>query len=241
MTAPQPFPGVMLDRCGLNRQAIFDLDALPDDIFGQRSVQTAGYRQLILIGHGGTALWQAVGKSGITGRDPIDDFTLRAVRQWMAEELPGHHYAIVYPDAQAIPLQRLGALAGWHQPTPFMLGIDADWGTWFAYRAAVLADTHFAAISAVDRNAHGCALEGASPCATCASRPCVAAWPPSAMVDGKFALQKCLKYRREADSACAFTCLARVACPVGSAHRYGSEQLHHTYAASLRDIREYSE
>lgn len=106
MTAPQPFPGVMLDRCGLNRQAIFDLDALPDDIFGQRSVQTAGYRQLILIGHGGTALWQAVGKSGITGRDPIDDFTLRAVRQWMAEELPGHHYAIVYPDAQAIPLQR---------------------------------------------------------------------------------------------------------------------------------------
>ena len=241
MTTPQPLPRAALDRCGLNRQVVFNLADLPRDIIEILGTDAAAYRQLILIGHGGTDLWEAVTGSGTTAPDPIDDFTRQSVRQWMAEELPGQRYSIVYPGAQTIPLQRLGALAGWHQPTPFMLGIDADWGTWFAYRTAVLADTHFAAISADDRSAQEFALENASPCATCAARPCIAACPASAMADGTFALQKCLAYRQQPDSPCAFSCLARVACPVGSEHRYGADQSRHVYATSLRDIRKYSE
>jgi epoxyqueuosine reductase len=236
VTAPQSFPGAALDRCGLNRQAVFDLDELPDDMPWKDGALAAGYRQLILIGHGGRSLWEAVTRSGIDSPDPIDDFTLQTIGRWMAEELPGHRYDIIYPGPQTIPLQRLGALAGWHHATPFMLGIDADWGTWFAYRAAVLADTHFAPVLAVDRTAH----EASNPCAACATRPCVAACPASAMSDASFALQKCLAWRQLADSTCAFTCRTRLACPVGSEHRYGTEQLRHTYSVSLRQIREHA-
>ena len=218
---------------------VFNLADLPRDIVETLGTDAAAYRQLILIGHGGTALWEAIGKSGITGRDPIDDFTLHTIRHWMADELPGTRYNIVYPGPQTIPLQRLGALAGWHHATPFMLGIDAEWGAWFAYRAVVLADTHFSPILAVNRNAHEVAPGNSSPCTTCAARPCLAACPASALDDGQFALKKCLAYRQQAGSACAFTCLARLACPVGSEHRYGADQMRHAYAASLRDITEH--
>ena len=155
MSEFQPFPGAALDRCGLNRHAVFDLADLPDDIVGS---DTTDYRQLILIGHGGKALWEAVKKSGVGGADPIDDFTLRTIRQWMAEFQPDNRYAILYPGPQPVALQRLGALAGWHHASPFMVGIDAEWGTWYAYRAVVLADTHFAPSPAVDR---------IIPCAAC--------------------------------------------------------------------------
>jgi hypothetical protein len=53
------------------------------------------------------------------------------------------------------------------------------------------------------------------------------------MDGGRFALPRCLEYRRRPDSACAFTCLARLACPVGSDHRYDAAQLRHSYGQSL--------
>jgi len=230
MSEFQPFPGAALDRYGLNRQAVFDLADLPGDIVDSIAGGTTGYRQLILLGHGGRALWEAVRKSGIGGRDPIDDFTLRTIGQWMAECQPDNRYAILYPGPQPIALQRLGALAGWHHASPFMVGIDAEWGTWYAYRAVVLADTRFAPSPAVDRS---------SPCAGCQTRPCIAACPASAMADGAFLLQKCVAWRKLDSSPCAITCLARVACPVGSDHRYTAEQLAHTYSISLQAIREH--
>jgi len=230
MSEFQPFPGAALDRCGLNRHAVFALADLPDDIGGSIASDTAGYRQLILIGHGGKALWESVTKSGIGGADPIDEFTLRTIRQWMSECQPDNRYAILYPGPQPIALQRLGALAGWHHASPFMVGIDAEWGTWYAYRAVVLADTHFAPSPAVDH---------VSPCAACQARPCIAACPASAMAGGAFSLQKCVAWRKQDGSTCALTCLARVACPVGSDHRYCTEQLAHTYSISLQTIKEH--
>jgi epoxyqueuosine reductase len=230
MSEFQPFPGAVLDRYGLNRHAVFDLADLPGDIVGGIAGGKADYRQLILIGHGGKALWEAVTKSGSGGADPIDDFTVRTIRLWMSEFQPDNRYAILYPGSDTIDLQRLGALAGWHNASPFMVGIDAEWGTWYAYRAVVLADTRFVPSALVDRS---------SPCAACQTRPCIAACPASAMADGEFSLQKCVAWRQQADSPCAFNCLARVACPVGSKHRYCTEQLAHTYSISLQSIREY--
>ena len=226
MSEFQPFPGAALDRYGLNRHAVFNVADLPDDIAGD----TTDYRQLILIGHGGKMLWEAVTKSGVGGANPIDDFTVRTIRQWMAEFQPDNRYAILYPGPQPVALQQLGTLAGWHHASPFMVGIDAEWGTWYAYRAVVLADTHFAPSPAVDR---------INPCAACQTRPCIAACPAAAMADGTFSLQKCVAWRKQADSPCAFTCLARVACPVGSDHRYCTAQLAHTYSISLQTIKEH--
>ena len=237
MATRQPFPHAPLDECGLNRQAVFNLHELPTDLIaslGYRGGAGLALRQLILIGHGGKALWEAVAHSGIASADPIDEFTVRTVRAWMAGYLPGHCYEILYPGSQPVALQGLGALAGWHHASPLMLGIDAEWGTWYAYRAVVLADTDFAPFPVVDR-----APGDDSPCASCRDRPCIDACPAAAMAGGSFKLEKCVAFRQQEDSPCAFTCLARVACPVASEHRYSAEQLHHSYSISLQTIRKH--
>ena len=235
MSERSPLPAGPLAAAGLNRQHVFDLAALPAEITATLGA-TAGFRQLILLGHGGKRLWECVQAAGGAGGDPIDDYCARVVADWFAAELPGRRYRIVYPGSAPVPLQRLGTLAGWHHPTPFMVGIDDEWGTWWAYRAVVLADTDFAAISPVAPGASSCLSGRDNPCAACRERPCIAACPAGALVDGAFMLQRCLAWRRQTDSSCAFTCLARSACPVGQEHRYDAAQMRHSCAASLRVI-----
>ena len=218
------FPTAFLNEHGLNRQAIFDVADLPENIRNKLSTKNG---QLILIGHGGKRLWEMVQAAGQTGSDPIDDFTVATIQCWFADFLPGQPYQILYPGDQPIGLQALGKLAGWHQPSPFMVGIDSEWGSWFAYRAVVLADTKFQPSQPVDRN---------NPCGTCQQKVCISSCPAGALDQAEFSLQKCLAYRKQSFSKCQFTCLARVSCPVGSEHQYSAEQLHHTYSISLRYI-----
>lgn len=224
MSERSPFPDSLLNKNGLNRQAIFDVADLPENIRSQLAAESG---QLILIGHGGKHLWEAVKAAGQPGSDPIDDFTVATIQRWFAEYLPGKRYKILYPGHQPIGLQALGKLAGWHQPSPFMVGIDSEWGSWFAYRAVVLADTDFQPSRPVDRD---------SPCASCRSKACISSCPSTALAGSKFSLDKCLAYRQQPDSKCQFTCLARISCPVGSEHQYSAEQLRHTYSISLRYI-----
>jgi len=229
MSGFQLFPGEALARCGLNRQHVFDLADLPPAVIATLG-DTASCRQLVLLGHAGKALWEHVKAAGLKSEHPIDDFTVHSVERCFAKHLPDNRYHIVYPGDAPVGLQQLGAQAGWHHAAPFMVGIDADWGSWYAYRAVVLADTDFCPSRAVDRN---------SPCTSCDTRPCIAACPAQAMADGSFSLARCAAYRLQPDSVCAFTCQARLACPVGSAHRYDADQLRHTYSISLRTLREY--
>lgn len=231
----QAFDTRLLDQAGLNRQAVFNIEDLPADVAatiepGQPGNSHSPYRQLILIGHAGRTLWDAVRNAGIASADPIDDFTIRTVRQWFAQCQPGCAYEIVYPGPRLIGLQRLGQLAGWHHPSPFMIGIDPKWGTWYAYRAVVLAETRFAPTIPVASD---------HPCDACAARVCAASCPGGAIDEGRFELGKCLAYRRREDSACKATCLARIACPVGAEHRYTDEQLQHTYSISMRAIERF--
>jgi len=224
----QPFPADALARCGLNRQHVFDLAGLPPAVI-ETLGDTAAYRQLVLLGHGGKLLWDCVKAAGAGGENPIDDFTVRSIERCFAEHLPANRYRIIYPGDQPVGLQQLGALAGWHHAAPFMVGIDPDWGSWYAYRAVVLADTDFCPSRAVDRN---------SPCTSCHAKPCITACPAGAMDSGSFALEKCIAYRKRDDSECQHTCLARIACPVGSEHRYDDDQMQHAYSISLQMIRE---
>ena len=237
MSERSPIPAGPLAAAGLNRQHVFDLAALPAEITATLGA-TAGFRQLILLGHGGKRLWECVQAAGGAGGDPIDDYCARVVADWFSAELPGHRYRIVYPGSPPVPLQQLGTLAGWHHPTPFMVGIDPEWGSWYAYRAVVLADTGFCPSRAVDRAPQEVPLGGSSPCTGCQARPCITACPAAAMDGASFALEKCIAYRKCDDSKCIHTCLARVACPVGSEYRYDEDQLRHTYSISLQTIRE---
>ena len=222
-------PKEFLDAAGLNRQHVFDLAALPAAITAPLA-PLPNERQLILLGHSGRRLWQQVQAAGIGGEHPIDDYTLQTVRRWLADSLPGRHYRVLYPGEAPIGLQALGALAGWHQPSPIMVGVDAEWGSWYAYRAALLVDADFCPTPRVDRS---------SPCQDCTTRPCLAACPAGALAGGRFDLATCSRYRLQTDSACAVACLARQACPVGVEHRYEPAQIEHSYRRSLAAIRAY--
>ena len=233
MSERSPFPAAFLNEHGLNRQAIFDVADLPENIRSKLAVKNG---QLILIGHGGKRLWERVQAAGQTGSDPIDDFTIATIQRWFANFLPGQRYQILYPGDQPIGLQALGKLAGWHQPSPFMVGIDSEWGSWFAYRAVVLSNTNFQPILAVERAPQEAPLGCNNPCDGCKNRVCISSCPAGALDEAAFSLEKCLNYRKQPDSACQFTCLARISCPVGSEHKYSVEQLRHTYSISLRYI-----
>ncbi|PKO88790.1 MAG: hypothetical protein CVU16_13260 [Betaproteobacteria bacterium HGW-Betaproteobacteria-10] len=239
MSKRQAFPAALFDQVGLNRQHLFNLDSLPGDIRAKLG-DTGNFRQLILLGHGGKRLWECVQAADLPGDDPIDDYVMQSIRQIFARHLGHKNYRVVYPGDTPMGLQQLGKLAGWHQSSPFMVGIDAVWGSWFAYRAVILADTDFLPILPVDRSASRHASDQAHPCSNCSEPPCMTACPVGAVTNEAFALAECLAYRQSPASACQFTCLARVACPVGSEHRYNADQLRHCYGISLRLIRQFT-
>lgn len=221
-----------LTAVGLNLQAVFDLADLPDDLrVDLRATHDpdSAYRQLILVAHGGRHLWDSVQASVHEGPDPIDDFSRSAVSAWFTKNHPTRRFTVVYPGETAIGLQRLGALAGWHQPSPLRIGINAAWGTWFAYRAVVLSDTAFQTTAS---------QWSPAPCATCTERPCLAACPGQALASGELDLGPCSAYRRLDDSRCRDTCVARESCPVALEHRYSPAQLRHSYSRSLAMILE---
>lgn len=220
-----------LDAAGLNLQAVFDCRALPAAVREHLDALVPGtsFRQLILIGNGGGAFWQALLAAGRHSADPMDDFSRDTVEAWCRDTLGDPRRHLLYPGEAPIGLQSLGELAGWHHPSPFMVGIQAHWGSWFAYRAALLADSM---LPTTPR------LSTASPCARCVSRPCVTACPAHALDEG-FRLKRCLDERLREDSPCAATCLARLACPVGQAQRYPDAQIRHSYGRSLDMLRRY--
>lgn len=229
----QAFDGALLDGAGLNRHAVFDIDRLPAAIAATVRANCAApdaHRQLILIGHAGRRLWQAVQESGIASDDPIDDFTIRTARRWCAQSMPDNRYEILYPGINAIGLQSLGQLAGWHHATPFMVGIDREWGTWYAYRALLVADTAFEPSKPTASD---------PPCAGCADKPCISHCPAAALEGGQFDFGKCIGYRKQAGSLCKDTCQARISCPVGVIHRYTDAQIRHSYARSMLAIERY--
>jgi len=222
-----------LEQSGLNLFAVMNLADLPADLRASMAPQVvdgAPWRQLILLGHAGRQLWQAVQASGISGGDPIDRMTVDVITRWFQSGNPGHRMQLLYPGDQSPNLQRLGELAGWHHPSPFMLGIRPGWGTWFAYRAVLLTDTEFPPTPP---------LQEVSPCEACALRSCVGACPAGALASDSFQLDKCITYRKRADSLCRATCLARLACPVGAEHRYCEAQMRHTYSISMAAIEAY--
>ena len=229
MTEHQVFSADALDAAGLNRQHVFDLASLPDDVLATLG-DTTGFTQLLLVGHGGRRLWECVQASGIDSEHPIDDYTVRTLQGWLAEQLPGQAFRIVYPGEQPVGLQALGKLAGWHTPSPFFVGVDARWGSWYAYRAAVLTQSRFLPFLPVDRS---------SPCLTCDNPPCLPACPAGALEGGQFDLRTCSRYRLQPDSRCALGCLARRACPVGREHQYDDAQIMHSYSRSLAALKRY--
>lgn len=223
----QPLCNQFLSDNGLNLQAVFNLADLPNNVVESDDTE---FSQLILFGHAGRQLWSAIGSMRSSSPDPVDDFSRGVVEQFFAQTLPQHQYQIIYPGSQPIGLQRLGELAGWHHDSPFRIGINRDWGSWFAYRVAVIADTNLVPSEKI---------ETLSPCVSCTQKPCISACPAEAMKEGTLALDACVNYRLTNDSLCKQTCLSRITCPVAQQHRYSEEQIRYHYGVSMKTIELY--
>jgi hypothetical protein len=221
-----------LTRQGLNLIAVMDCAALPAAIAGtmqQAGVPLTDYQRLVLLGHAGKSFWQALSEFGFSSDDPVDYYSLRMSKRLVHDYFGNAGYLPLYPGDYLIPLQQLGALAGWHHPSPLGIGINTRYGLWFAYRTAFLID---------------CALPltvpvaGPSPCASCVDKPCISACPAAAVKHPQaFDVISCIDFRLAPDSSCRAQCLARLACPVAPEHRYSAEQIHYHSTRSLAGIR----
>jgi len=146
--------------------------------------------------------------------------------------LGGAAVHVHYPGEAPIGLQQLGALAGWHHPSPMGIGINHRWGPWFAYRVVLTTGAELAEIR------QDCG--GGSPCTDCATAPCIKGCPAGATHPEKgLHLERCAQYRLREHSSCAHKCLARQSCPVGRNARYSDEQINYHYRLSLQTLQRF--
>jgi epoxyqueuosine reductase len=223
-----------LSDAGLNLLAVLDCAALPEPITAlmlTSGVPLSAYRQLVLLGHGGQQLWAALQKWGMKTADPVDHYTRAITRQFLHDYLGNPPDCWLYPQTDyLVPLQQLGALAGWSYPSPLGQGIHPEFGVWFAYRAAFLTTAELPLRLEPERP---------SPCASCTAKPCITACPVGAVQPDRFAIDGCARYRLRADSPCADRCLARLACPFFPEHRYTLPQIQYHYRHSWDSLRDW--
>ena len=193
--------------------------------------QAAHFNELLIFASVGSTLWRRLPSMDVD--DPIDRFSVDVVLDYLSRINCGRH-DLLYPVADTfVDLRELGHRAGWHHNSRLGIGINARVGTWFAYRVVVLADTRLA-------DAGPGEPDSGAPCESCADKPCVTACPAGAVqVSGEFDLDACGSHRLEKNSRCATTCLARLACPVGTSQRYDADQIHYHYTRSLQTLKWY--
>ncbi|WMW79689.1 hypothetical protein RF679_13645 [Undibacterium cyanobacteriorum] len=228
---------------GLNLQAAIPLEQLPETLrqqLHQACPQAADFRQLLLFGNGGPRFWQAAqthmeANANLTNAQeahPLDQFSITMVEQFIRDELGAEaSYLFLYPGSFTLNLQSLGSLLAWHQNSPLMIGIHPEFGLWSAYRVLVLCNSNFA--SSLPLQQRSAEQKSVSICVACQTRACVQACPANAMDHAGFHLDRCWQYRSQEESMCRVRCVARLACPVGTEHRYSDEQIHYHYAQSL--------
>lgn len=238
-----------LKEAGFALQAVILVKELPADLHEQlvqACPHTEQFRQLLLFGNAGPGFWHAahqyLGDHPIPIEEhPLDQYASMVARQFMQREVGENvAYQILYPGAFTVNLQSLGQLLGWHTSSPLMIGIHPEYGLWSAYRVLMLANTDFA--SSLPESRHKAQLTDRirtkSPCESCQTRDCVQVCPAQAMNEDGFDIERCLGYRKQINSRCQNTCVARLACPVGSEYRYSAEQIHYHYSQSLRLMRQ---
>ncbi len=222
-------PEILSDN-GLNLLHVFNISALPHSIIDSLGLQQSKYQQLILVGHGGRKLWNFLPQTRPHPENRIDDFSQATITNWLNTAHPTLNYELVYPLSQTINLITLGQLAGWHHESPFKVGINSQWGTWFAYRAVILANSQFKVSPP---------FEPPSPCTSCQHKPCISHCPAGACESGSLNINTCINYRKQAESNCMNTCHARLSCPVQQKHRYTDAQLDYHYTESLKIINQF--
>lgn len=185
----------------------------------------------VLVGNAGKAMWRAFRRDvrEIAGKDPLDTWVDAHLERAAAAVGAEIVYATRKPWP---PIQRWAMKAGGVHRSPIGILIHAEYGLWHVYRAALL----FAHKLALPP-----ATPGASPCDSCAKKPCLTACPADAFTPTSFDALACVGHvESPRGKACATGgCLARRACPVGRAHAYVAEEGAFHMAAVVRTVRKW--
>ena len=200
---------------GLDLRGAFHVredDALPATLDGL----PAG--TLVLLGFTGQSGWPSFARSP-EARDgighPLDRWSRRVV-SGIAEDV-GATPVFPFDGPPWHPFGRWAIRSGEVATSALGILIHPKWGLWHSYRGALLLSERLD----LTRPA-----QLASPCATCASKPCLEACPVSAFSAGGYEVATCREHvRKPAGAECGTAgCLARRACPVGAEHAYEAEQ-----------------
>jgi ferredoxin-like protein FixX len=168
-------------------------------------------RQVILIGNAGPDMFARFARSGA----PTMDVWTRVVVDVLAEDLGAK---ALYPfDKPAHPFLTWAQRGGAGFTSPLGLNIHPTYGLWHAYRAALLFPVEFD-LPRISVGAH--------PCESCADKPCLSACPVDAFDGSSYDIAACGEHiKSEAGQTCMEGgCLARGACPIGTAYKYHPQQ-----------------
>ena len=182
-------------------------------------------RTVVLAGNAGPLMWRAFDAGRAAAPMTLDTWSKQVLAE-LAERLGAR--AVFAFQRPYLPFQRWAMRAEACHPSPLGLLIHPDYGLWHGYRGALL----FAAaieLPPPDRRA--------SPCASCADRPCLGACPAGAFDGRAYDVPVCVRHlSRTPEPACMDRgCRARHACPVGRDYRYAPAQARFHMQAFLRD------
>lgn len=195
------------------------------------------YRNILLIGNAGRKIWQAMPREYLQRDNPVDEYTVDRVNDIFDQYLPAGSWQFLFPQSPPgvqISLQALGSLAGWHHASPLGIGINEQYGLWFAYRAVLVIESDLVGYDQHEK------LRGESPCLSCDAAPCLSRCPAQALTrDSNPDLSACVTHRVLPKSDCASTCLARMACPIAPQYKYSDDQVAYFYDRSLVSVRQW--
>jgi len=211
---------------------VTDLDDFTVAAIAEAKISLEPYRSLVLLGQAGTRFWDLHAKHHLHEQHPFDHSARSVVASWFETQHPQASWVAVYPGDANVPLGTLAERLGWGMSSPLGLTIHPEYGLWLAHRFAFLTDIEFES-TAVDPKT----VATHHPCSTCVDQPCVSACPVAAVsLTRGYDVSVCAHHRIADGSDCRLQCLARNACPVGAAHRYGPAQMQHHYASGLESI-----
>jgi epoxyqueuosine reductase QueG len=221
---------VGLNLAGVAAASDWDREAQPAQCVAEVLPEA---RSILVFGSGGRALWDHLlvdlkaHPDHLTGEaHPLDAFVRRHVALADARHLTGRARRWCFAAAEAdkhVDFRLLAHLAGLGARSRLGLLLHPTWGPWLGLRAACFLD------AALPPSPPG----GPDLCEGCPA-PCLAACPGGAFPDGTWDVDACGAYH-VASGECRSTCHARVACPVGAAHRYPPEELaYHAHRNSGR-------
>lgn len=195
-----------------------------------------GATHAVILMQAGGAFWEglrslrALDAALDASSDPLDLYTGR-----MAHRLGGLLGPALletrFPFASQLDFVALGEAAGLGRPSRLAMLIHPAFGLWTAFRMLFFVSDGAAVLAPASP------LPAAA-CAACAA-PCIAACPAGAIRGGTGAERLdyavSYRYRRDHPGVCAEACDARLACPVGAAHRYPEDALRHSHRRAWND------